>query len=448
MTILYFIIVLGVLIFIHELGHFILAKRAGIFVEVFSLGFGPRIIGFKGGDTDYRISAFPLGGYVKMHGEEPDDEAGRDPRSFANKSVWARVKVILWGPLMNLMLCLALMPVVFMLGRSEPAFLSEPPKVIGVKSDSPAAGVGIEEGDLVVSVDGKSVAAWDDVINKILLSPKGTLDLGIERNGAILEKRVKVGELPEVKGGYLGIEPMLFIGAEPRIDGVRKGGPAEVAGLKPGDLVVSFEGKEVPDWLELTKFVNDSAGKSADIVVERDGKKIDLTVTAAFNDDFQRWVIGISKDRSSGLPMIVKRYGFWGAIVKGTQENIKLTRLTFDVLGRLVTNQLSYRVLGGPIMIAKSSAAAAASGLSGFLYFMAFLSLQLSILNLLPIPVLDGGQLVFLGIEGLIRRPVSIKVRAVAQHVGFVLLIGFMLLVTFNDIDNIWGIRAFLHKLF
>lgn len=448
MTILYFIIALGALIFVHELGHFILAKRAGIFVEVFSLGFGPRLVGVKIGETDYRICAFPLGGYVKMRGEEPGEEGSSDPRSFAAKGIWARAKVILFGPLMNLFLCLALMPVVYMIGRAEPAYLSQPPVVSAVKADSPAVEAGLKEGDRIVAVDGKKVATWEDVLNKVLLGPRSTLTFTVDRNNKTFESPVNVGELPEIKGGYVGIEPMLFVGSEAKIDGVRAGGAAAEAGLMPGDVVLSVGGKAVNDWLDLTRLVNETGGKETEFVIERDGTRLEKRVTPILSQDFGRYVIGISKDRMSGVPMVVNKYSFTAAIVKGTKENIKLAGLTLDVLKRLLSFKLSYKVLGGPIIIAKTSAAAAASGLASFLYFLSFLSLQLAILNFLPIPVLDGGQLVFLGIEALMRRPLSVRVRLVAHHVGFALLISLMLLVTVNDIDSVWGLRALLHRIF
>jgi regulator of sigma E protease len=448
MTLIYFIIALGALIFVHELGHFIVAKRAGICVEAFSLGFGPKLVGFKAGETEYRISALPFGGYVKMQGEEPGEEGASGPRSYSAKGPLARAKVILFGPLMNLFLCLALMPIVYMIGRSEPAYLSEAPRVADVKADSPAAEAGLAPGDLIVSVDGEAVSAWDGVMERVLVSPGGELDIGIERDGARQDLPVKVAQLPEIRGGYMGVEPMLFLGAEPRVDGVRAGGPADAAGMEKGDLVVSVGGAGVEDWLDLSRLVNESGGRETKIVVERDGQQYPLTVAAEFNKDFGRWVIGISKDRTSGVPMVVRRYGLWGSIVKGTKENIKLARMTFEVLGRLVTLKLSYKVLGGPILIAKTSAAAAATGLSGFLYFIAFLSLQLGILNLLPIPVLDGGQLLFIGIEGVMGRPLSLRVRTVAHHLGFALLISLMLLVTINDIDNVWGIKSLIGKIF
>jgi regulator of sigma E protease len=449
MTILYFIIALGLLIFVHELGHFIMAKRAGVCVEVFSLGFGPRIIGFKLGETDYRVSLFPLGGYVKMRGEEPGEEKEeRDPRSFAGKGVFARAKIVFCGPLMNFILAFLLMPIVFMIGKPEPAFLQEPPVVTDVRAESPAETAGLIKGDVIVSVDGKAVKTWDGVLNTILLSPNEKLEFGIERDGQPMEIDVAVGELPEVRGGYVGIEPMLFEGAEPYVGEVNAGGAAAEAGVVRGDLIVSFGGQKVYDWLDLTRLVNDSGGKETEVTVDRGGELISMTVTAKYDDKFGRYIIGITKDRMSGVTMKVRQYGFVDAVVRGTKENIKLLRLTFDVLKKLFTGKLSFKVIGGPVIIAKASAAAAATGLSNFIYFLAFLSMQLSILNLFPIPVLDGGQLVFLGFEAVLRRPLSARVRTVAHQVGFVLLISLMLLITINDIDNVWGVRELLKKLF
>ena len=449
MTIIYFIIALGLLIFIHEFGHFIMAKRAGVCVEVFSLGFGPRIIGFKIGETDYRLSLLPLGGYVKMRGEEPGDEKEeKDPRSFAGKGVFARAKIVFCGPLMNCILAFLLMPIVFMIGKPEPAFLQEPPVVTDVRAESPAETAGLIKGDVIVSVDGKGVETWDGVLNKILLSPNEALEFDIEREGQPMTVDVAVGELPEVRGGYVGIEPMLFEGAEPYVGDVKAGAAAAAAGIVRGDLIVSFGGQKVYDWLDLTRLVNDSGGKETEVTVDRGGELIPMPVTAKYDDKFGRYIIGITKDRMSGITMKVRKYGFVAAIVRGTKENVKLLRLTFDVLKKLFTGKLSFKVIGGPVIIAKASAAAAATGLSNFIYFLAFLSMQLSILNLFPIPVLDGGQLVFLGFEAVLRRPLSAKVRMVAHQVGFVFLISLMLLITINDIDNVWGVRELLKKLF
>lgn len=448
MTILYFIIALGLLIFVHEFGHFIIAKRAGVLVEAFSFGFGPRLFGFKRGETDYRISAFPLGGYVKMLGEDPRDEGASNPRSFAVKSVWTRARIVLFGPLMNLIFCLAIMPVVFMIGRSEPVFLKEVPVLTGVRDDSPAAVAGFERGDKIVSVDGDEVQTWEELLNKILLGPGSVLNIGVERDGLKLKRSVTVGELPELKGGYVGFEPMLFYGNEATIDGVKAGGPADRAGLKSGDKVIAFGGEKIADWIDLTLRVDKNGGNEAPVTILRNGVELSFRISPEYNKEFGRWLIGISKDRRSGVPTVVRRYGPIDAFTYGMKENLKLFGLTIDVLERLVTLKLSPKVLGGPIIIAKTSALAAASGLSDFLYFLSFLSMQLAVLNLLPIPVLDGGHLFFLSIEGVRRRPVSMRVRAVADQIGFALLIGLMLLVTYNDIDNVWGFRALFKKIF
>lgn len=448
MAIIYFIIALGILIFVHELGHFICAKRAGVHVETFSLGFGPRLIGFKRGETDYRISLLPFGGYVHMLGEDPNDEEAANPRSFAAKGLWARVKIIVFGPFMNLVLCLVFMPIVFMIGRSEPQFLKEEPVLIGVRANSPAADAGFQKGDKLVAVAGKSVNTWDDVLNKILIATGTSLEVTAKRDGRLIERDVMVTEVPEMKGGYTGFEPMLFLGNEATIDSIRPGGPADRAGLKAGDRVKTFAGMEVSDWIDLSMRVDANKGSEAEIQVDREGRLLSLKVTPAYSNEYGRWLIGISKDRRSGVPMTIRRYGFFDSIAMGIKENVKLAGLTLDVLGRLITARLSIKVLGGPIVIAKTSAAAAASGISDFIYFLAFLSLQLTILNLLPFPVLDGGHLVFFVIEAIRRRPLSVKVRAIANQVGFVVLVSFMILVTYNDIESVWGISELLKKIF
>ncbi len=448
MTIIYFFIALGFLIFIHELGHFILAKRAGIKVEAFSLGFGPRLFGIKRGDTDYRISLLPLGGYVKMLGEDPEDEEANDPRSFAMQSVWARFKVVIFGPLMNLILAVVLMPMVFMIGRSEPTFLQEPARLIGVRAESPAMDAGLEKGDLIVNVDGEKVDDWEAVLNRILLNPGRTIDVGVDRHGQTVQIKTVVGNLAELPGGYVGIEPMLFIGNEAIVGSVQGGGAAAAAGIESGDRILAYAGHPVTDWLDMSQKVTQGEGKEATITVERDGKRLDLRVTPQYDEAMKRYLIGITKDRNQNMPMTVRRYGFVESIVAGERENIKLLGLTFDVLKRLVTFNLSFKVIGGPIIIAKTTAAAAASGLADFLYFLAFLSLQLSILNLLPIPVLDGGHLFFLAIEAVRRKPVSVRVRGIATQVGFFLLMGIMILVTMSDMEKVWGVGTWIKGLF
>ncbi|MBT3181821.1 MAG: RIP metalloprotease RseP [Deltaproteobacteria bacterium] len=445
MTFIYFVITLGILIFIHELGHFIMAKRAGIRVDAFSLGFGPRLIGFKKGDTDYRISLFPIGGYVRMLGEDPTDEGADDPQAFAQKSVWARAKVVAFGPIMNMVLCLVLMPIVFMIGRTEPVYLHEPPVLIGIKAESPAEVAGLMKGDKILSIDGAEMKLWSDTINRILLSPGQNVSLKVMRDGEVIEKEVVVGELPEIKGGYLGVEPVFFLGYKAEVSSLVPGGPAEKAGLKPGDLITSYDGRAVADFYDFSASVNASGGEETSISVSRDdGTRENFKIQPTYSAESGRWVVGIYTNGRNIGPQKVYRYGFVDSIILGVKEDIKLAKLTFEVLYRLITLKLSYKVLGGPIVIAKVSAQAAASGLGHFLYFMAFLSLQLSILNILPIPVLDGGHLMFLGIEAIQRKPLSAKFRSIANQTGFIILMSFMVLITLKDIDSIWGVSAWI----
>jgi regulator of sigma E protease len=449
-TFLYFILGLGLLIFIHELGHFLMAKRAGIRVEKFSLGFGPRLIGFTRGETEYRVSALPLGGYVKMSGEEPEEgsiEPLDDPRSFSVQPLRKRALVVAAGPLMNLFLAFLLMPVVFLMGRMEPAFLTEPAVVLGVKKDSPAQKSGLEKGDRLLAVDGVPTPTWDEALQRILINPERDVEVKWKKSSGQEEvKTVHLSTAREGKAGFLGVEPGLFIGNDPVADKVAPDSPAEKAGIQPKDRLLTINGEAIEDWQDMSDKIGKSNGKSVQIEVQRGSEKKTLSLTPEYNEAHKKWIIGITKEVQMDQ-FVKRRYGFFSAIHKGFQENLKLFGLTLEVLKKLFTFQLSYKALGGPVQIAQATAQAAKSGFGDFLYFLTFLSIQLGILNLLPIPVLDGGHLFFMGYEAVRRRPLSIRKRIIAQQVGMVILFTLMVLVTFNDIDSIWGIRKLFGKI-
>lgn len=449
MTILYFIIAIGILILIHELGHFIMARRSDVRVETFSIGFGPTFARFKRGETEYKLAPFPLGGYVKMTGEDPDEAGVKDdPRSFANKSIWTKIKIVAAGPITNVIFAFILMPIVFMIGRMEPAYLNEAPVLMGVKADSPAYAAGLKEGDLIQTVDGKKVKIWSELQKQIVISVGQTLNIGFERKGQNLNANVKVESMPEFKAGYIGVEPNFFIGNSAIVDQVTANGPAAKAGMEKGDKIVAINGVKVDGWMEMAKSIHESNGGELSLTVTRGEKNLDLKVLPEFNKDAQRWVVGVVKGlKSSEMPMKQRRYGFISSIKEGAEECVSLLGLTFKVLKRLFTGELSYKSLGGPIQIAQASMAAAKYGLAEFIYFVAFLSIQLGVLNLLPIPVLDGGHIAFCGIEAVIRRPIPNRVRSIAQYVGLVLILGLMLLVTVNDVDSVWGIKKLLFKI-
>lgn len=450
MTILYFIVGLGLLIFIHELGHFLVAKANGIRVERFSLGFGPRLIKFRKGETEYCISALPLGGYVKMTGQEDFGEEEiapvDDPKAFSSKGLLARLSVVLAGPAMNLILPFVLMPLVFILGRSEPKFVRQEPVVIGVLEDSPAAKAGMKTGDKILTVDGSVVSDWNDVLRLASRPPGSQLMLEWDSEGQKLKKEITTAVEEKGAPGLIGIEPSFFVDMDPVIAEFVPGSPAEKAGVKAGDRIIEVNGKPIQNWREMSEGVHGSQGKALRIKVQRGDQTVDLTLTPIFDEKLKRYVIGVSK---AANPELYEKYsyGFADAVKKGAEENVALFGLTFRVLKDLVTLKASYKELGGPIRIAQISAKAAQRGLGNFLYLLAFLSIQLGILNLLPIPVLDGGHVVFMAYEGIARKPLSMKKRLIAQQVGMFLLLTLMVLVTVNDIDAVWGFRDIMERL-
>ena len=448
MTILYFILGLGLLIFIHELGHFLVAKANGIRVERFSLGFGPHI-GVKIGETEYCLSLLPLGGYVKMSGQE-DFEEGEivpldDPRAFSSKPLWARIQVVLAGPAMNLILPFLLMPLVFMVGRQEPKYLRQSPTLIGVQADTPAAKADFKIGDLILQVDGEQVASWDRVLKNIAKPSGSEIKFKIKRGAEELEKTVQL-EAAEGGGAFIGIEPIFFFDMDPVVGGFQPGSPAQAAGMQVGDRVLAVNGEDVADWPAMAEKVNASQGKEILVKVSRQDQEKELKAVPLYNAELKKYVIGVAKG-SNPANYQKLTYGFGEAFQRGVRENLMLFGLTFKVLKDLVTLKASYKDLGGPVRIAQISAKAAEQGLGNFLYLLAFLSIQLGVLNLLPIPVLDGGHLLFMAYEGIAGRALSMKKRLVAQQVGMFLLLTLMVVVTVNDIDSVWGFRGILDKV-
>ncbi|MDO8644642.1 MAG: RIP metalloprotease RseP [bacterium] len=447
MTILYFVIALGLLVFIHEFGHFIVAKLSGMRVEKFSLGFGPKIFGFQKGETEYRVSILPLGGYVKLTGEDPASPEANAPDSFNSKPLLSRLGVVVAGPTMNLLLALLLMPIVFMIGKMEPAYLDQKPIVTGVLSESPAATAGFQVGDEIVRLNGKEFHEWRSLLDQIMLRAGEPLNFELNRDGQNFEKSVVIDSWEKTKTGYLGVEPRFFVGNEPVVDGVGPDSPASKAGLQKGDRVVAVNGKAIQTWTEMSEVIGSAKGETVLLTLERQGKSQTVSLSPLYDKSHDKWMIGVQKGVEEGKYSVLKRYSFGEACLQGWSEVKKLTGLTFDVLGRLVTFQLSYKALGGPIRIAQGAAMAAETGLSYFLYFIAFLSLQLGILNILPIPVLDGGHVAYLTLEKIFRKPVSTRIRSIIDQTGLALLLTLMLVVTLNDIDSVWGTSWIVQKI-
>ncbi len=416
-----FIFALGVIIFFHELGHLIAAKAFNVRVLTFSLGFGKRLFGFKRGETDYRVALFPLGGYVQLGGEDPS-EVSEDPQEFSNKPRWQRIVVYLAGPAMNAVLSVALMAVIFMMGM-EVAALREVPPVVGVVAeDSPAAAAGLEPGDRIEIVDGKPVSRWDDVHFALLTSPGRAVELTLKRDGRRVNATVVPDVVPRYEFGDAGVFPQLL----PRIAQVLDDSPAAVAGFVQGDEVRAVDGRSVSNSQDFIAQIEARPEQAASVEVMRDGRLETLTVTPRSEE-------GIGK-----IGVVIgyyQRYGPIDALGASVQYNIDIVRQTFAALGKIVSGRLAAKsALSGPIEIAALSGAAARSGFKVLLHLMGIISISIGILNLLPIPILDGGQITILMFEGVRRRDLSIKVKQRIQNVGFALVVLLMVVVLYFDL--------------
>jgi regulator of sigma E protease len=440
-SLLAFALLLGPLVLIHELGHFSIAKLLGIKVEVFSVGFGPRLFGFRKGDTDYRLSLLPLGGYVKMLGENPDESLQGDPREFLSRPKRQRLAVLVMGPVTNIAAALLLMTIVYQAGNPEPAFLSQPPVVGAVEPESPAAKSGIEPGDRILSIEGREVRNWNDLQTRVAFSPDKTTSVVLERGGQTLTQQIHLESISSYQYGYAGIFPK----APAEIERIEAGMPAEKAGLQKGDRIVEVNGEPIIHFEKATRIFQASAGKPVSIKALRDGKQIDLTVVPTEQEG--KGKIGLAWNQTP--EMTLKRYPLPQAVTHSCKWNWDNAGLLFTTLGKLLTRQISPRMMSGPIDIFKISGQQFQEGWVHFLLIMALVSLQLGVINLLPFPVMDGGHILILLVEGVMRRDLSLKIKERVMQTGFYLLIGLMGAIIYLDISKNSGLlRDALQSVF
>jgi regulator of sigma E protease len=424
-------IVLGVIIVIHELGHFFVAKLFGIRVETFSVGFGPRLFGFRRGDTDYRVSALPLGGYVKMSGENPGDSITGDPREFLSKPKWQRFIVAGAGPLMNLILAVVVLTGLYMYGSEVPEGWDDQARIGIVEPGSPADRTGLKVGDLIESLDGKEKPTWQDIEVRVVTKPGKPLPIVVDRGG----KRIETTVTPERKSpddsGYAGMAPLIrtIVG-----NYTRPNSPAEAAGLKPGDEIISVNGINLrTSGRYIQDLLQTIPEKTFPIVVQRDGNLIELQVTPEWQQDdrgARRRMIGIQ----TPFPTVLIKLGFSDALRRSVQFNVDNAVLIFQVLGRLFKREASLRSLDGPIGIVRVSGQALERGPSTLINLMALISLNLGLINLLPIPVMDGGVMLMLIVEFLMGRDLSLRLRERIVQVSMVFLLVLMVFVIYNDV--------------
>ena len=426
-TLLSFLFVLGVLIFVHELGHFLAARRIGVRVLTFSLGFGPKILKFRRGDTEYCVSAIPLGGYVKMAGESPDDPRTGGSDEFMSKTKWERFQVLIMGPVMNIVLAVVVMAVVLAQGAEVPVYQDQPPVVGAVESGSPAEQAGIQRGDLIVDVAGNVVDTWEDLFIAVGTRPDRDVALTLRRAGQT--RSVTVRPVPETRYeiGNIGVMPDI----NPVVASVIAGEPAERAGLMAGDMVLAVNGERMVTRTQLVETISANGDQEIALTIERDGREQIVRATPEQRGDRGMLGIYVAEPTRSFTP------GPFEALALSVERNIEFSGLIFQTLGGLFIGETSPRQLMGPVAIAQLSGESAEAGWIALFSLMASISLNLGLLNLLPIPVLDGGHILIMALEGVARRDFSMAVKEKMLLVGFVLLMTLMVTVIYNDLTRI-----------
>lgn len=438
---------LGVLIVVHELGHFTVARLCGIKVLRFSVGFGrPLVIKRYGVDnTEWAISAFPLGGYVKMLDErEGPVEPQELPRAFNRQAVWKRILVVVAGPLANLLLAILLYWLIFMQGMEElRPILAAPPAATA------AAAAGIQDGETVRSVNGRPVATWQEMRWELL-------QVAIERTPVILEvinahqeistRRLDIGSLTE--GDYesdlpssLGLKPFRPP-LKPIIGAVKSDSAAERAGLRPGDEFIAIDGRAMRAWGEVSTLIRQSAGIPLDIELRREGGLLRLQATPSSVDEGGRNIgrMGIQVKDDPALRqamMVTMRYGAGSALVKATSQTWDTSIFSVKMIGRMIAGEVSWKNLSGPVTIADYAGQSARLGWSYYLKFLALISISLGVLNLLPIPILDGGHLLYYIAEIIKGGPLSERIMEIGQQIGLFLLLMLMAFAFYNDINRL-----------
>ena len=425
-TILAFIFVLGVLVFVHELGHFLVAKAAKIRVETFSLGFPPKAIGITVGETEYCLSWLPIGGYVKVAGmaDFGHEQAKGEPWEFQSKPKWIQMSVMAAGPIMNFILAFVIIMVV-RLAAGEIAFMNS--TLVGRVEGKAFATAGVLPLDRVLAIAGTPVQDWEDVATAVLLNRGSTVDLVVDRAGRTLSLDLAV----DATVTTLGLDPFI----PSKVGSVLPGDPAEGIGLQPGDMIVSIAGEPVEQWWDMSKLIEARPNQEIELGWVRDGVEMVARIVPRVEptDDGPVGKIGV------GLPLDRTPVPFGKAISRSGSELASYTTTLFAFIKRLVSGQESGRALAGPVAIAQMAGQSAAQGWVPLFGFMALLSVNLGVLNLLPIPMLDGGHLMVMSIEAVIRRPLSVRQKEALQQVGFAFLIFVMLYVTFGDLGRIFG---------
>ena len=423
-------VVLGIMILVHEFGHYAAAKLFGVRVEIFSLGFGKRLAGFRKGDTDYRISALPLGGYVKMAGENPLESHTGAPDEFTSHPRWQRFVIAVAGPAMNILLAVGLLTCVNMVHYEHPVYLDQPALIGWVIENSPAEKAGLQAGDRIVRIDGWQNPTWEDVVLKSAIQTSQPLDVTIQRGNLFLEKEIPPSANwsdPEQMRtiGWVPDEPIIITQLEPKM-------PAAQAGMRVGDQITAIDGRPVRSLMGVIRYLQKSGGQPVTITVLRNGQEMKFSASPLMTEDNgqKRYRLGFQSE-----PTAVSKLSFAAALDRSLDQNKKYSFLIIDLVRKMLRHETSIKQMEGPIGIARASGEAASQpGWTPLLALMAGISLNLGIFNLLPIPILDGGLILMLAVEGVLRRDISVRIKERIYQTAFVFLVLFAVVVIYNDI--------------
>ncbi len=424
--------VLGFLVFIHELGHFLAAKYFKVKVETFAIGFGPRLFGLVCGGTDYCVRMLPLGGYVKMAGEYPQDGVTGDPAELFSKPRWQRFIIALAGPAMNIVMAVLLLTGAYSMGAEVEGFGNQPTKVGSVSDDSPAAKAGIQRGDVVTEFDGLQSPTWERTITRTMLNAGHRVNATVQRGGQTMQLTITPEAAGTERNGWIGWGPdekQFVTELEPTM-------PAAKAGLKLGDEVQAVDNVPLYSMEQLINYLQKSKEAPVNLTVKRGSEDVTLQVQPVLDSSAgaTRYRIGA---RFAG-PKVKVALPLGEAWARSVEENKKNTMLLGEVLGGLFKGRVSYRQMSGPLGIMKMTGEAAQAGATPLTSVAASLSLNLGLFNLLPFPILDGGMILFLLIEGIRRKDISLQVKERIYQAAALVLVAFALLITSSDLLKMW----------
>ncbi len=444
----WFSVVLGVLVTFHEFGHFIVARWAGVRVLKFSLGFGPKVLSRQIGDTEYLLSAIPLGGYVKMFGEDAGETVAPEERerSFSHKPLWKRTLIVAAGPGFNFFLSYLIFSAWLAVGAPLPipTFAEFSPTIDAIRADSPAGQTGLQVGDRITRIDEREITTKNEIHAAVAESGGRSLTVEVRR-GNTLKTFLITPELydPEnVEQADTQVRPYYVIGIEeaaPIVTAVMPDMPAAEAGLQERDRILEIQGETIQTWSQMTRIIKAHPNDPLTVQVDREGAILTLTIVPdshEVTDNGTRITIGKIGIMGSGRS-VIRASSPLMAVIQGVKATWGWCELTVVGIYKMLTGEISSKNIGGPIMIASASGTAAERGLPDVMFFVAVLSINLGILNLLPIPVLDGGHLFFFACEAILGRPLAERQREFTQQVGIVLLFGIMIFAFFNDIQRL-----------